>query len=596
MRNYVNNLSLRSKVVLLISCVVFVLLTSVLAVVWAQSHWQMKRIVYDDMASRKQAFVTSEGYRIRDRAHIAMLVGSKMAVWIDHPDQEAMCKYLDFILAANGSDPNDSRHIEYVALQAPDGRVVGIAVAGHKACSPELAHWRLPDVSAALVKLPLVTNWESPDRKVYSIFAARITRHGSQDAIGTAALGYRIDDEAAHLAKVRAGTNVVYWQEEDTGAQAFEQHLLGASCPALAQALAPILPSSGRDADFTAEGDRYLLQQVNLQAPGVIRENPERIHIGMVESVTERMRPLAILKRYLAILAVCSLLIGIGLGLMLARPIVRPLIGLANVVRDVKEGKYEGIKQLKDQNRSVFESLDEIGILCRAFEEMVSSLRQHRAMSKMISQAAYNSLESSGAFKAQTERKWMAVMFSDIRDFTNFSEGRDPELVVQRLNDVLGIQAEVVTKHGGDVDKFVGDAMVAWFSGPDRCQQAMQAAQEIMTALSGRIGDCGGARVGVGLHVGEVIVGAIGSRERMDYTAIGSTVNLAARLCSAAKGGQILTSQAVVRELGDHFDVQPMPAVTLKGFAQPMPVYEVPIDISCTAHVSGAFEEGASVN
>jgi len=343
------------------------------------------------------------------------------------------------------------------------------------------------------------------------------------------------------------------------------------------------LPDGNKNADFTAEGARYLLQQVTVEAPGVIREDPERIHIGMVESLTERMRPLTLLQRYLAILAVCFLLIGIGLGLLLSGPIVKPLIGLANVARDVKEGKYEGIKQLKEQNRRIFESHDEIGILCRAFEEMVSALKQRRAMSKLISRAAYNSLESSGAFKVQTERKWMAVMFSDIRDFTSFSEGRDPELVVQRLNEVLAIQAEVVTKHGGDVDKFIGDAMVAWFSGPDRCQRAMQAAREMMSELSARIGECSGARVGVGLHVGEVIVGAIGSRERMDYTAIGSTVNLAARLCSAAKGGQVLMSQAVVRELGEHFEVRPMPALTLKGFAEAIPVYEVPIESACAA-------------
>ncbi len=166
----------------------------------------------------------------------------------------------------------------------------------------------------------------------------------------------------------------------------------------------------------------------------------------MVESMTDQMRPLIVLQHYLAILAICSLLLGIGLGIILSRPIVRPLVGLANVARDVKQGKFDGIKQLKVDNKNVFESLDEIGILCRAFEDMVAGLKQRRAMSKMISQAAYNSLESSGGFKAPTERKWMAVLFSDIRGFTSFSEGRDPEFVVQRLNDVLGIQAEIVTR------------------------------------------------------------------------------------------------------------------------------------------------------
>ena len=226
MRSYLNNLGLRSKVVLLISAVVFVLLTSVLAVVWAQSHFEMKRIVEGDINSRKQAFVTSEGYRIRDRAHIAALVGAKTSEWIEHPDQNQMCKYFGNLLTYSGSDPNDSRHIDYVALQAPDGKVLGIAVAGHHVCDAQLMQWRLPDVSRASAILPLATNWESPERKVYSIYAARITKSGSRQLLGTISLGYTLDNEAARLARTRAGTDIVYWHEEDTGSQAFEPHLL----------------------------------------------------------------------------------------------------------------------------------------------------------------------------------------------------------------------------------------------------------------------------------------------------------------------------------------------------------------------------------
>lgn len=574
MRVYYNNLGLRGKVVILISAVVVILLAGVLAVVWAQSHFAMTSIAEADIASRKQAFVEAEVYRMRDRAHITALVGAKVAEWIEHPDQAAMCAFFEKLLNYNGSDQNDSRHIEYIALQAPDGKLLGIAIAGHRICDPQLMKWRTPNVSHAELAKPLMTNWESPDGKIYSIYAAKITKAGSQQLLGTLSLGYTVDDETARLAKSRAGTDVVFWHDEDTGSQAFHQHMLGTSNRALAAALQSVLPESDKEARFYAAGGRYLIQQVNLQPPGVNSENPERIHVGMVESMTDQMRPLIVLQHYLAILAICSLLLGIGLGIILSRPIVRPLVGLANVARDVKQGKFDGIKQLKVDNKNVFESLDEIGILCRAFEDMVAGLKQRRAMSKMISQAAYNSLESSGGFKAPTERKWMAVLFSDIRGFTSFSEGRDPEFVVQRLNDVLGIQAEIVTRHGGDVDKFIGDAMVAWFSGPDRCQRAMEAAREIMRELAARIGDRGGASVGLGLHVGEVIVGAIGNRERMDYTAIGSTVNLASRLCSAAKGGQILISNAVVRELGSNVELRSVPPLSLKGFAEPIPVYE----------------------
>ncbi len=453
--------------------------------------------------------------------------------------------------------------------------MLGIAVRGYPVCDPQLSKWRLPDVSAALGKLPLMTNWESPDRKIYVIYAARVTNSNPQQPLGVVSIGYMLQDEAAKLAKLRAGTDVVFWHEEETGPRGFEGHVFGASSPVLNAALDGELPESNKGLDFRAAGGAYVLKQVNLQVPGVQRQNPERVHIGLVASVTERMKPFVSLEHRLAILGGCCLLIGVGLGVLISRPLVKPLIGLANVARDVENGRLDGIKQLKVENRQVFESLDEIGVLCRAFEDMVAGLKELRVMSKFMSHTAYNCLERSGTLEMATERKWMVVLFSDIREFTKYSEGRDPETVVQRLNEVLGIQADVVTKQGGDIDKFIGDAMVAWFSGPDRCRRAVEAVREIFAELAARVGDCSGGQVGAGLHVGEVIIGALGSRQRLDYTAIGSTVNLAARLCAAAKSGQLLISQAVATELGDSVPMRSLPAVSLKGFAERIPVYDV---------------------
>lgn len=168
----------------------------------------------------------------------------------------------------------------------------------------------------------------------------------------------------------------------------------------------------------------------------------------------------------------------------------------------------------------------------------------------------------------------MAILFSDVRQFSNFAEARDPEVVIQLLNQVLSIEAEIVKKHGGDIDKFVGDALIAWFSGDDRCLRAVTAANEMIDALQRHFSGEAGTRVGVGIHVGEVVVGSVGSSARKDYTAIGSVVNMAARLCSNAHPSQVLVSEAVVEELDGAVRLQPLPPISLKGFSGLVPVFD----------------------
>jgi adenylate cyclase len=196
-------------------------------------------------------------------------------------------------------------------------------------------------------------------------------------------------------------------------------------------------------------------------------------------------------------------------------------------------------------------------------------------MAKYMSRTTVQMLEQGGSANPAGERKWLALIFSDVRGFTAFSEDRDPALVIERLNEVLGIEADVVRSHGGDIDKFVGDAMFAWFSGPDRCRRAVEASIEILSRLNTRFAGKAGTEIGFGIHVGEVVVGSMGSQERRDYTAIGRSVNLAARLCSAAKSGQILVSQAVATELEGTLSLNPLPPVTAKGFPEPVRAFEV---------------------
>lgn len=128
--------------------------------------------------------------------------------------------------------------------------------------------------------------------------------------------------------------------------------------------------------------------------------------------------------------------------------------------------------------------------------------------------------------------------------------------------------------------------MFAWFSGPDRCRHAIETAVEILSGLQARYGGKAGTEIGFGIHVGEVVVGSMGSQDRRDYTAIGRSVNLAARLCSAAKSGQILVSEAVAIELEDALSLNPLPAISAKGFPEPVRVFEV--DLAKVAPATGA--------
>jgi class 3 adenylate cyclase len=612
MHNYLNNMGVRGKLVLLISLLVFVVLGSVLCLVFVGTSSQVETLVKQNMNSRGDAFAHAEQYRIRDRAHITSLIAMHLLEQTgEFPDQAHACDFfLKRLFQAHGSDPNDSPRADFAELQDANGTVVAVAMQG--ACNSALRGSRdLPNIGAVLDSAanaeacgaaaptpgavaparscPLRTTWKD-DRTgaIYSVYAARIKKTDLAGAppslpLGIVTLGYKIDDEYATRACARAGgsvnggnaVDVVFWVPSD---KASGQTVIACSNPQLAAQLDGLHLNSLDGSVFKIAGTEYFLKAEFPQPVGVQGKNPEHVRMALIESYTAQMKPFNVLRGYLYILAVVSVLIGIGLGILFSAPMIKPLIGLAKVAGEVELGKFDTINQLKLQHRNAFESRDEIGILCRAFEEMVAGLKKRNAMTKFMSAAALKSMGDSGSLNQAGQRMWMVVLFSDIRGFTKYSEGRDPQTVVQRLNEVLGIQAEYVTKHGGDIDKFIGDAMVAWFTGPDRCGRAVAAAAEMMAGLSSRIGESAGRQIGVGIHLGEVIVGALGAQDRQDYTAIGSSVNLAARLCSAAKSGQILISQTVVTELDGTVKLNPLPPVSLKGFAEPTPVYEVVLD------------------
>jgi len=184
----------------------------------------------------------------------------------------------------------------------------------------------------------------------------------------------------------------------------------------------------------------------------------------------------------------------------------------------------------------------------------------------------------------RSRKQEVTVLFSDLRGFTAMSEKLEPEEVVEILNEHFEVMTKLILKHRGTIDKFVGDEIMAIFGAPVfyeghairavKCALEMQKEQEKLTR-SWKKKYKVEVNIGVGINTGEAIVGTIGSSERVDYTAIGDTINVGARLCSKALGRQVLVSSVTRDELGRSAKVSALEPMELKGKSKLQNVYAV---------------------
>lgn len=267
------------------------------------------------------------------------------------------------------------------------------------------------------------------------------------------------------------------------------------------------------------------------------------------------------------------LLVWLVIRLFMQRVVVRPVQLIERLASRVGSGDLSGLLDIA--------SLDEIGSLARRINEMVQGLRERFHLQKFVSQQTVNAVRASdlSGVVLGGVRKSATVFFSDIRGFTSFSESVQPERVVSMLNNVLTAQAAIIKRHGGDIDKYVGDELVAVFEGDDMAVRAVRAALDIQreVPITLAVEDRGLIMLGVGINTGEMIMGAMGSVERMDYTVIGDHVNLGSRLCSAAEPGQILISERTFTLLANPTwcVVTPLEPIKVKGKVERVKIYGV---------------------
>jgi adenylate cyclase len=193
-------------------------------------------------------------------------------------------------------------------------------------------------------------------------------------------------------------------------------------------------------------------------------------------------------------------------------------------------------------------------------------------------------LENPESFKLGGVLQTITILFADIRGFTRISEHAPPEKIVQLLNRYFSAMTDIIFAHGGTLDKYLGDGLMALFGAPTTTPKdaanalsAAVAMQRRMIGINVELIEEGFAEIGIGigLHTGEVTVGYIGSERRSEYTAIGDSVNTASRLESNAKGGEILVSEVTAKAAHSRYQLTARPPISVKNREQPVPLFEV---------------------
>ncbi|MBN1542179.1 HAMP domain-containing protein [candidate division KSB1 bacterium] len=249
----------------------------------------------------------------------------------------------------------------------------------------------------------------------------------------------------------------------------------------------------------------------------------------------------------------------------------------------------EGVRRVSRGNLNVQIQVlthDELGQLAREFNSMIVHLREKLQMQKFVSKLTVQMIKKRSTARDLLpvgERRGVTLLFSDVRNFSSLTEQLTPEEIIELINIYLDIQSRVIEENNGVVDKYMGDQIMAIFQGENMADNAVHAAVQIQRSIRElnkrrrRNGEVV-LTVGCGLHIGSVVMGNMGSKNRMDYTVIGDIVNLASRLCAVAKPGQIIAPIEMVDKLDGEYPTIRLNPIRVKGRRQIVEIFEVDYD------------------
>ncbi len=291
-----------------------------------------------------------------------------------------------------------------------------------------------------------------------------------------------------------------------------------------------------------------------------------------------------------------------ALGAVLSWSLIRPVRKVDGALERIADGDFDA--HVEVPNRDEFGNLTKnlnrtTGQLSTLYNDLqslnsnlqetvdakVAELERASRLKRYLSPGLAESIIAGEQdVKLASSRKFLTTFFSDIRGFTTAVERMEPEELVDELNDYLSEMTEIVFKHGGTLDKYVGDAVMVFFGDPvpqkDHAARAVRMGLEMherMASLQDRW-----LRkynepftIGIGIATGWVTVGDIGSPARSDYTVLGNQVNLASRLADRAEAGRILVTERTMIEVEDFVDGTVVDEITLKGINRPIRIYEL---------------------
>ena len=428
-----------------------------------------------------------------------------------------------------------------------DGLVVADTIQESNAGRP----YPFPDLIESAARIGRVAGVRVVDARPYQIIVVPVL---APLPIAWVSMNFVIDDATARDLQRLATSEVSFVQV--TGGQA---RILATTLPPtrrmdLVGAAQHIIDTAGEGATVRRGDDEFEVLAAPLEDTGTLP-----IHAILQRSSAEGLAAYLLLEAIMLIIAGLSLAVTLAGAVRIARRITRPVAKLGEAAREIERGNYAV--------RVGGEASDEIGELGRAFDRMAMGLAERDNMRDVLGKVASNEvvtrLLEGGDIELGGEERDVTVMFTDIRNFTAIVEKLTPDQSLQLLNEFLTVISEVIETHGGVVDKYLGDGVMALFGAPvtrpDDAQRALGCALEIRRRV-GALGPILAARglphpqVGIGINTSRVIAGNIGSPSRLNYTVLGDGVNLASRLEGLTKRYHVpivvgITTRGQVRDI-----------------------------------------------